>query len=189
MTRLEFLDKLEKLNACPEALDWVGTHSDSPGVMWVKCKRADWMLWLAIKTSKTDDLDAHVTLIDCLAQIIPGLKPDLDWFRAFCTSGMPFSNARAEELWKCSGKIDNAAAQAAWEGKGVEAFATHAVAYVGYSLYAFTMLRAGEAAFYAARAIEFAANCHGIGSKAAWLKMAKIVLQDFSWGGIEPRLI
>ena len=36
-------NRLEKLNACEEAIKWVGDKSLKEA--WKKCKRGDWMLW------------------------------------------------------------------------------------------------------------------------------------------------
>jgi len=42
---MKFTDRLNEMNACPDAVKWVGRR----GLMtaWRDCKRADWMLWLA----------------------------------------------------------------------------------------------------------------------------------------------
>jgi hypothetical protein len=38
-------DKLDRVNACGAARDWVGGYS-SEAKAWKECKRPDWMLWL-----------------------------------------------------------------------------------------------------------------------------------------------
>ena len=40
-------NRLEKLNACSEARDWVGNKSLKKA--WKKCKRGDWMFWYYFK--------------------------------------------------------------------------------------------------------------------------------------------
>ena len=42
---MKFTDKLNDMNACSEAVEWVGKR----GLMtaWRDCPRGDWMLWLA----------------------------------------------------------------------------------------------------------------------------------------------
>jgi len=40
-----FKDKLEEMNACPEAIDWVGDKTLKQA--WDQCERGDWMMWLA----------------------------------------------------------------------------------------------------------------------------------------------
>ena len=41
-------DELIKMNACAEAVKWVGRKSLKTA--WAKCRRADWMLWYAART-------------------------------------------------------------------------------------------------------------------------------------------
>ena len=43
----ELSNRLEELNACPEAREWVGDKSLKKA--WEKCKRGDWMLWYYFK--------------------------------------------------------------------------------------------------------------------------------------------
>jgi len=38
---------LTEMNACPEAVEWVGDMSLRQA--WRRCKRGDWMLWLAVR--------------------------------------------------------------------------------------------------------------------------------------------
>ena len=40
-------NRLEELNACPEAREWVGDKSLKKA--WKKCERGDWMLWYYFK--------------------------------------------------------------------------------------------------------------------------------------------
>jgi hypothetical protein len=41
-------DFLTSLHACDEAIEWARTQPDA-ATAWQKCKRADWMLWIAAK--------------------------------------------------------------------------------------------------------------------------------------------
>ena len=43
----ELNNRLEKLNACPEAINWVGDKDLKQA--WQECKRGDWMLWYYFK--------------------------------------------------------------------------------------------------------------------------------------------
>ena len=45
--------KLEKLNACKDAVKWVKTQK-SILQAWLNCERGDWMLWLAEKLNVDD---------------------------------------------------------------------------------------------------------------------------------------
>jgi hypothetical protein len=42
-----FSDYLKKINACNDAVKWVGTRTVSRA--WADCERADWMIWLLWK--------------------------------------------------------------------------------------------------------------------------------------------
>ena len=42
----EMKEKLEKLDACNEAIKWASTQPDYRAA-WQNCERGDWMLWLA----------------------------------------------------------------------------------------------------------------------------------------------
>jgi len=42
-------EALERLEACPEAINWARRHDTTFEEAWRECKRGDWMLWLAGK--------------------------------------------------------------------------------------------------------------------------------------------
>ena len=42
---MKLKDKLIKMNACSDAVEWVGRRSLKTA--WAECERGDWMLWLA----------------------------------------------------------------------------------------------------------------------------------------------
>ena len=41
---MTFADQLHKMNACPEAVAWVGDRTLQQA--WTECERGDWMAWL-----------------------------------------------------------------------------------------------------------------------------------------------
>lgn len=41
---MTFEEQLQKLNACPESMNWAWNKTFEQA--WAECKRADWMLWL-----------------------------------------------------------------------------------------------------------------------------------------------
>ena len=41
---MKFTDHLRKMNACPQAIEWVGRRGIRTA--WRDCVRRDWMLWL-----------------------------------------------------------------------------------------------------------------------------------------------
>ena len=60
-------DKLEKLNACSDARDWVCTQKN-PTEAWQNCERGDWMLWLAKKLN-VDDKKLTMAKAMCAKQV------------------------------------------------------------------------------------------------------------------------
>ena len=59
---MKFLDKLVKLGACQEALDWVGDRTKQQAL--ADCERADWMLWYLAKTVKKCGDRQHRLLVN-----------------------------------------------------------------------------------------------------------------------------
>jgi len=46
---MKFTDKLKSMNACSDAIKWVGKRGLKTA--WRDCNRADWMLWLAARSN------------------------------------------------------------------------------------------------------------------------------------------
>ena len=46
---MKFTDKLKSINACSDAIKWVGKRGLKTA--WRDCNRADWMLWLAARSN------------------------------------------------------------------------------------------------------------------------------------------
>jgi len=59
--------KLENLNACSDAMEWVLTQKDYK-TAWQNCERGDWMLWLA-KRLKVDDKKLTMAKEMCAKQV------------------------------------------------------------------------------------------------------------------------
>jgi hypothetical protein len=59
--------KLEKLNACSDAVEYVKTQK-SPILAWQNCERGDWMLWLA-KRLEVDDKKLTMAKAMCAKQV------------------------------------------------------------------------------------------------------------------------
>ena len=66
-----FTDQLESLNACRDAVRWVGER-DLP-TAWMQCERGDWMLWLAAKV-KIDRKLVVLAACDCAELAWPYVK-------------------------------------------------------------------------------------------------------------------
>jgi hypothetical protein len=47
MTRKSFLLSLERIGACAEAHEWCLATKGTPAQLWARCKRPEWLLWLA----------------------------------------------------------------------------------------------------------------------------------------------
>ena len=59
--------KLERLNACSDAIEWVKTQKSIP-LAWANCKRGDWMLWLANRLN-VDDKKLTMAKAMCAKQV------------------------------------------------------------------------------------------------------------------------
>jgi hypothetical protein len=70
MTKLQTL--LRKLNACVEAIGWVGDR-DLPAA-WQECERADWILWLCGRMQGTDGWPTKKEIVlaacDCAESVL-----------------------------------------------------------------------------------------------------------------------
>lgn len=53
-----WIDRLEKMGACQEALDWcrADTAYQTLQDAWVNCHRGEWMIWLGGGLSRSDDI-------------------------------------------------------------------------------------------------------------------------------------
>ena len=60
-------EKLEKLGACTEGIQWAFTQSDYK-TAWQNCERGDWMLWLA-KALNVDDRKLALARYYCANQV------------------------------------------------------------------------------------------------------------------------
>jgi hypothetical protein len=58
----QIIDKLNRLNACSEAVSWLKTQV-SPSVAWRNCKRGDHMLWLLGKQAGPPESPARKKLV------------------------------------------------------------------------------------------------------------------------------
>ena len=65
-------EKLEKLNACEEAVEWASQQKSFPSA-WEACERGDWMLWLAYKL-RIDDRKLTMAKYHCAAQVLHLMK-------------------------------------------------------------------------------------------------------------------
>jgi hypothetical protein len=54
MTSADFRARLQALDACPEALEWLGERTLEQA--WTECERGDWLLWLAARAGVDGEL-------------------------------------------------------------------------------------------------------------------------------------
>jgi hypothetical protein len=69
---MTFADELRNMNACAEAIVWVGHRTLEQA--WRECQRSDWMLWYADHVLPPDDPRFRQIAADC-AERVWGLVP------------------------------------------------------------------------------------------------------------------
>jgi hypothetical protein len=63
-----FKDELIKLDACKDAIEWVGDKSVAEA--WSECKRSDWMLWFLAKADiKVPDKSLRLIAVRCAREV------------------------------------------------------------------------------------------------------------------------
>jgi len=62
------VDKLQELKACSDAVEWVETQPDAE-TAWAKCRRGDWMLWLAGMASGKPESRSRKKLVLCACEV------------------------------------------------------------------------------------------------------------------------
>lgn len=104
-------EKLKSLNACGEALEWVGAKSLT--VAWQTCPRADWMLWLAAK-AKVKNQAIVLAACDCAATTLK-YAPKGEKHQAKCiriTRAWLRDRATIEQVWDARNGCYDAASTA-----------------------------------------------------------------------------
>jgi hypothetical protein len=151
--------KLEKLNACSEAIEYVKTQK-TVLASWQNCERGDWMLWLA-KRLNVDDKKLTMTKAMCAKQVEHLMKDQrskdalqacFDYVNGKITK-RKLAAAAAAAATTYAYAAYAAAAAAAYAAAGAAAYAAYAAA--GAAAYATTYAAAGAAAYattYAAAA-------------------------------------
>ncbi len=74
----KWLKDLIKLDPCPEAVEWAKSY-ESPDDAWAKCKRGDWMLWVAGRLSEDANSASRKKLVlaacKCARLALPYVRP------------------------------------------------------------------------------------------------------------------
>ena len=166
--------KLQKLCACPEAIEWVGDRTLQQA--FNDCERADWMLWLAARMIGKPGWPTHqqVVLAACVCA-----ESVLDIFeKKYPSDAQPRAAIAAARKWAKKPTKKNAAyAHAAYA-----AYAADAAADSSFSLLPFAAAHAAHAAHaYAADAAVYAAAAaRKEHSQKMAVKIRKILKFDFS---------
>jgi len=132
--------KLEKLNACREAIEWVKTQK-SPTDAWQNCERGDWMLWIT-KRLNLDDRKLTLAKAMCVKQIEHLMKDQRS--KDTLQAAIDYGNGKIsrEEL--------NEYAYAAYAAAYTSASASASYAYAAYAA-AYASASASASAAYAMR--------------------------------------
>jgi len=148
---MKFTDKLQSMDACSEAVQWVGKRGLKTA--WRDCPRGDWMLWLAARA----DVDHKLIVLaacDCAETALQYIPDDeerpakaIQTVRNWCAGKASIDDIRAAR----NAAADYAAAAAA-------AYAAYAAAYAAATYAAAAAYAAYAAAYAAADAAAYAAD-------------------------------
>jgi hypothetical protein len=180
--------KLAELNACKEALEWLGEQD--PRTAWEKCERGDWMLW-AVGCLGLDRRLLVLAACDCADQVshlmpFTGLlalhitrewcegREDLETVRAAADAA--YADASASSAASAASAAANAAADAA-DATADDAADAAAAAYAAAT--------DAAAAAYAADAAADAAYASAV---ASLKHSADLVRTRISWAVVEKLL-
>ena len=75
--RADMLARLNDLGACADAVEWAATTKGTPAQLWARCRRADWMLWIAARAS-VDRRLVVLAACDCARTALPHVPPGED---------------------------------------------------------------------------------------------------------------
>jgi len=144
-------DKLIEMDACEEAIMWVGDKNLEQA--WNDCHRGDWMLWLAAKIEVERKLIVRAACA-CARLALPHVPTGETRPLISIETAEKWSDGEAtiEEVRKAA---DATYADVAYTAANAAAYAAARAAYAAYAYAAYT---AANAAVYAANAAVYAAN-------------------------------
>ena len=70
MTNEKILFLLKKLDACPEAINWIRQDKLTLKQAWDTCERADWLIWFAAETKMVSHQTLVLTACDCAETVL-----------------------------------------------------------------------------------------------------------------------
>ena len=168
MNNKQFIRKLQKIQACQEAVDFVKENDYSMQEAWDNCVRADWLLWLMVNTEMATQKERIHIICDCAATALKYVPKGEDRPRLAIEATRRYADNPTEEnnAARAAARAAawDAASAAAWDAASVAAWAASAVARAARAA-------AGTAAQAAARAAAW---------DAAWAKICKHILTKYS---------
>jgi len=164
---MKFKEQLEDLNACEEAVEWVGDRDLKTA--WEECARGDWMLWLAARL-KVDRKLVALAACDCAETSLNFVLAD---------EGRPAAALRIVRAW-CAGEatLDEVKVAAGAAADAADAsYADAAADAAAGAAYAAAAAAAGAAAYgadaaYAAAGASYADAAAGAAAGAAYAAAA-----------------
>ena len=186
MTNTKLRARLTKINACSDALRWLGDRDAK--AMYNDCKRGDWLIWLAIRLPNIDENKLHLLACDIARTVLPIYE------NQYPNDDRPRKAIEAKEAW-VRGEINDEqlsaardAAKAAayamtaraaeWAARAAEWAAGYAAGYVAES----AADAAGYAAGYVAAADRAAADVAKAHKQHANLFRARISYEEIEKG-------
>jgi len=140
--KMKFADKLRKLEACEDAIEWVGDKSFKEA--WNTCERADWMLWYIAKAELGTKRERIHIVCDCAETSLKYVPEGEDGPRL----AIEAARAYADNPTKTNLKKLIAAESAAWYAANA---AWSAAEYAATAAGSAAEYAAGYAAWYTAR--------------------------------------
>ena len=153
--------KLEKINACSGAREWVATQKNYKEA-WQNCERGDWMLWLARKL-KIDDRKLTLAKFKCANQVRHLMKDQRSL--AAIDAAEKYGNGDISR-----GELNDDADAAAAAAYAAAAYA----AYAAYAAATAAAYAAADAAAYAAADAAAAAAAYDAAYAAAAAQKASL---------------
>ena len=187
MNNVEFVAKLKELNACSEAVEFVGDKDFKTA--WNKCVWADWMLWLICKMEiGTREERIHI-ICDCAATALKYVPKGEDRPRLAIEAARKYADERTPdnlEMLNTARAVAGAAGDAAWAAGAAWAAARAVAGAAGDAAWAAARAVAGAARAAAGAAARAAGDAAWAAARdAAHKKMCKMIRNKISIGEIK----
>ena len=114
MNNKQFIRKLQKIQACQEAVDFVKENDYSMQEAWDNCVRADWLLWLMVNTEMATQKERIHIICDCAATALKYVPKGEDRPRLAIEATRRYADNPTEENNAARAAARDAAGDAAW---------------------------------------------------------------------------